>query len=224
MAKCGHLKAFVWKPCSPVTTYWNLRVGFRHFKHWFPKKLHRYKTVNTLTTCPSTLNCRATHVWSHYRPPLIPNHLVMTLPDDLAGARPRHIHHYPYISLSISGTVVRIKFQIPRPVPPPLHHTTQLLFPSNERRIHEVVKKHHWHMILQHLCIGLWPWITHRLQPSTLERAKSRGVSRHHLAGEDIPKIGGWFQWHEERTYLLPGPRLPRPKFDVPGNQLIPSC
>lgn len=115
----------------------------------------------------------------------------------------------------------------PSPVPPPHHQTVQLFFPSNKRRIHEVVKKHHGHMILQHLCVGLWPWITHHLQPSTLEGAKSQvllRVSRHHLAGEDIPKTGGRFQWHEERTYLLPGPRLPRPKFDVPSNQLIPSC
>lgn len=81
----------------------------------------------------------------------------------------------------------------PSPVPPPFIQTVQLLFPSNKQRIREVVKKQHRHMILQHLCIGLSPWITHHLQPSTLEGARTwglRGVSGHHLAGEDIPKIG----------------------------------
>lgn len=170
----------IWKHlCGKNVHQWPhteiLRVGFCHFKTDFignftgtqlPIHLQRVSLYFKLSRYPCLIPLPTS---SHSQPSL-----VMTLPDDLAGARPRHIHHYPYISLSISGTVVRIKFQIPRPVPPPLRHTAQLLFPSNERRIHEVVKKHHWHMILQHLCIGLWPWITHRLQPSTLEGAKSR--------------------------------------------------
>lgn len=40
---------------------------------------------------------------------------TFTLPDDLAGTLSLHIHHCPYISPSISDTVVRIEFQIPRP-------------------------------------------------------------------------------------------------------------
>lgn len=121
--------------------------------------------------------------------------------------------------------------KVPNPssVPPPVHQTVQLLFPSNKQRIHEVAKKQHRHLILQHLCIGLWPWITHHLQASTLERWKRWGVGATRGVGELLSRRGhsknrGWFKWHEERTYLLPGPRLSRPKFDVPSNQLIPSC
>lgn len=56
------------------------------------------------------------------------------------------------------------------------------------------------------------------------------GVPRvlgHHSAGEDFlegSKNRGCFKWHLQRTYLLPGPRLPCSKFDVPCDQLVSSC
>lgn len=113
MAKCGNLNAFV-------------RISSRH--QWPHTEVSEsgsvtsgtdFTTVNTFTAVERV----SLHVKLSRYPCLIPTptsshfhpSLVTTLPDDLAGARPRHIHHYPYISLSISGTVVRIKFQIPRP-------------------------------------------------------------------------------------------------------------
>lgn len=53
------------------------------------------------------------------------------------------------------------------------------------------------------------------------------GVLAHHSAGADFLKgfkNRGCYKWYLQRTHLLPGPRFPRAQFDVPCNQLIPSC
>lgn len=79
--------------------------------------------------------CSTVHVWppqstfsSHFLSSLVIP--TLTLADDLAGACSLPIHHYSYISLSISDTIVRIKFQIPHPshLSPPHrdHHIPQL--------------------------------------------------------------------------------------------------
>lgn len=192
--------------------------------------MYSYATLNSCWTkaCPSTLN--TIHVWSHHQPlsfPPISCHAHID-PGRWLGGRASS----PHLSLPIHQSF-HIKYYSEDKVPNPWSRPTSLpsncsvLFPSNKQRIHEVVKKQHRHMILQHRCIGLWPWITHHLQPSTLEGAKSWGATRDvraSLSKGGHSKNRGWFEWHEERAYLLSGPRLPRPKFDVPSNQFIPSC
>lgn len=126
---------------------------------------------------------------------------------------------------------MRIKFQIPKSIPPqcPIQIT---IFPGFFPRLTSTRPRRWWRNNTDtwsySICaLGRSPKSIIISRPGCWKGRTDWGVPRvsgHHSAGEDFPKIMSASNGTGRKTYLLPGSRLPCAKFDVSCNQLVSSC